>query len=146
MIDTVLVVCEGNICRSPMAAALLSKRLPKINVLSAGTRALVGRNADALAIQLMTRERLDISTHVAKFVTLERVREANLVLTMTKEQRVFVETSYPFSKGRVYRLGEQNGYDVVDPYRAGIDVFETSLRQIQIGVTTWTNTILRLNN
>jgi protein-tyrosine phosphatase len=83
---------------------------------------------------------------VAKFVTLERVREANLVLTMTKEQRVFVETSYPFSKGRVYRLGEQNGYDVVDPYRAGIDVFETSLRQIQIGVTTWTNTILRLNN
>ncbi|WP_406869377.1 low molecular weight protein-tyrosine-phosphatase [Paraburkholderia fungorum] len=146
MIDTVLVVCEGNICRSPMAAALLSKRLPNINVFSAGTRALVGRSADALAIQLMTRERLDISTHVAKFVTLERVREANLVLTMTKEQRIFVETSYPFSKGRVYRLGEQNGYDVVDPYRSGIDAFEVSLRQIQIGVTTWANTIIRLNN
>ena len=52
MIRKVLVVCEGNICRSPLACALLARALPHIGFSSAGTHARTGEGADPLVAEM----------------------------------------------------------------------------------------------
>ena len=64
--DNILVVCVGNICRSPMAEALLKQRFPNKNIDSAGVGALVGHPADPAALEIMTKQGIDITSHVAK--------------------------------------------------------------------------------
>ena len=66
MVRYLLVVCVGNICRSPMAAAMLKHQLGEqtdVTVGSAGLGALVGYPADDHAIALMQERGLDISDH-----------------------------------------------------------------------------------
>ncbi|MGF6992992.1 low molecular weight protein-tyrosine-phosphatase [Paraburkholderia sp. GAS32] len=144
MIDTILIVCEGNICRSPMARGLLAKELPRARITSAGLGALVGRQADPLAIELMAEREIDISGHVASALSLQDVRAAQLVLTMTLEQRRRIEANYSFVKGKVYRLGEHEGLDVLDPYRRGRAAFEMSLVQIERSLSRWLEAMIPL--
>jgi protein-tyrosine phosphatase len=145
MINSILVVCEGNICRSPMAQGLLANRLPKLRIMSAGLAALAGRSADSMAVQLMEAKGIDISDHVAVALSLEHVRLAHLILAMTQAQKKTIESMYPFTKGKVYRLAEHESIDVVDPYRRGMTVFQASLDQIESGLAHWFNSIARLN-
>lgn len=144
MIDNILVVCEGNICRSPMAQMLLAQQLPSVRVTSAGCSALAGRGADPCAIELMAERGIDLGGHVAVDLSLEQMRTANLILTMTADQRRRVEAGYPFSKGKVFRLGEFEKIDVVDPYRKGRAVFEMSLSQIDKSLGHWAEKINRM--
>ena len=48
--DNILVVCIGNICRSPMAAALLTERYSETHIDSAGLSALIGHSADKVRL------------------------------------------------------------------------------------------------
>lgn len=145
MIDTILVVCEGNICRSPMAQALLAQRLPDVEVISAGTHALVGYGADPLATQLMSERGIDMDQHVATALEFAHVSAAQLILTMTRTQRELIEAKFPFARGKVYRLGEHDQLDVVDPYRRNRFIFEIATAQIEQGVSHWVGIIARMS-
>ena len=79
---SVLTVCIGNICRSPMAEGLLTAKLPNIHISSAGTGALVGRPADTQAQKLMLQHGIDISRHVAQQVNKLICSQADLILVM----------------------------------------------------------------
>jgi len=140
------MVCEGNICRSPIAAALLARDMPHVSVASAGTRALVGRAADPVAVQLMDDRGLDLRNHVATLLTPAHLRSADLVLTMTLAQRELIETNYPYARGKTYRLGDHDDLDVVDPYQRGPFIFELAMTQIEQGVSRWLDTIARLSH
>ncbi|WP_322105705.1 low molecular weight protein-tyrosine-phosphatase [Paraburkholderia sp. J41] len=137
MIDRVLVVCEGNICRSPLACAMLAKELPDIGFSSAGTHALVGEGADPLVLEMAQERGVPLKDHVATALTAERVRSADFILTMTKAQREQIEMAWPYARGKVYRLGENEGIDVVDPYRRHRAAFELAFAQIEHGVAHW---------
>ncbi|WGS53981.1 low molecular weight phosphotyrosine protein phosphatase [Paraburkholderia sp. D15] len=137
----VLMVCEGNLCRSPMAAALLAAALPRVAVHSAGTRALVGRRAPALAVELMDGRGIDLRPHVSSVLTPAQVRGARLILAMTRAQCALIEHAFPFARGRVYRLGEHERLDIVDPYRRGRFTFELAIAQIEQGVQRWLDAI-----
>jgi protein-tyrosine phosphatase len=143
VIRDILVVCEGNICRSPMARALLASRLPGARVLSAGTGALAGRPADPVAIALMAEMGHDIRDHTALGIHLQLVRGAGLVLTMTAAQTRHITARYPFARGRVYRLLEREGTDVIDPYRQDRETFRAALGQIVRGVGLWGDKLSR---
>jgi protein-tyrosine phosphatase len=143
MIKRILVVCEGNICRSPMAQALLAQQLPGINVMSAGLAALTGRRADPMAVELMAEREIDLGGHVATDLNLQHVRSAELVLTMTQAQRQAIESSYQFAKGKVYRLGEHDQEDVMDPFRQRRAAFEKCLAQIERGIDRWFGIMIR---
>ncbi|WP_211254083.1 low molecular weight protein-tyrosine-phosphatase [Paraburkholderia nodosa] len=145
MIDSVLVVCEGNICRSPMAAALLAREIAPVLVRSAGTKALVGHRADPVAVELMAARGVDIRGHRATQLESWLATKSDLILAMDAEQKRFIERRIPSLHGRVFRLGDVmqdesatlDGFDVPDPYRRGRDAFMESLKHIDEGVSMW---------
>jgi protein-tyrosine phosphatase len=137
MISEILIVCEGNICRSPMAQGLLANALPGVDVRSAGLNALVGQRADPVACDLMAARGIDIGAHVGRQLELDHVRSAQIVFAMTRAQCRCIEIAHPFAIGKVYRLGHKEQIDVVDPYRLGRDAFEACLTQIECGLEHW---------
>ena len=135
--DSILVVCVGNICRSPMAAAILTERYPDKHVDSAGLSALVGHFADIKAIELMTIHDIDISSHIAKPISEALVSHADLILTMTTSQTKWIENRWPHCRGRIFRIGHWIDKDIVDPYQQDKSVFETSRQDIDDSLEQW---------
>lgn len=89
VVRNILLVCSGNTCRSPLAAAMLRAALEgepllgDVRVGSAGISAWDGAPASEGSYLVALERGLDLSTHRARMLTTELVREADLVLTMT---------------------------------------------------------------
>lgn len=140
MIRHILVVCVGNICRSPMAEALLRDALrgqEGITVESAGLGALVDRPADDNAIELMRERGIDITAHRARQLTPDMVTAADLVLVMEAGHKRVIDENEPVARGKIHRLGEWQNADIADPYRQPRAAFEASLAEIDKGVKSW---------
>ena len=145
-IRNILVVCIGNICRSPMAEGLLAAALPEAQVASVGLGALVGEPADAMARELMQERGIPIEGHRARQISSEVCQRADLILVMDGEQRREIEERYLFASGKVFRLCEFSDQDVPDPYRAGRASFERSLTLIEDGTQQWVKRISRVSS
>jgi protein-tyrosine phosphatase len=141
---SILVVCEGNICRSPMAQGLMAAALPQAEVHSAGLNALSGMPADETAVQLLQARGIDIRSHRALQITRELCSHSELILVMSTQQRHTIEEKYPFACGRTFRLGEFGKLDVPDPYRQPIWAFQESLQLIDQGVRDWLQRIRQI--
>ena len=140
MFNRILIVCMGNICRSPMGEALLARQLsaqPQMSVTSAGITALVGYPADEIAQALLLEQGIDISAHRARQLTGAMLRQTDLVLVMEAGHKRAIETIEPSARGKIYRLGEWGGFDIPDPYRQPRQAFEQSLQLIQQGIVDW---------
>jgi protein-tyrosine phosphatase len=143
--NTLLVVCEANICRSPMAEGLLRTKLGEaIRVRSAGFQAWSGMPADETAIRLLHQRGIDIAAHRALQITRELCIQSDLILVMSSEQRTRLEEKYAFVRGRVFRVCEAATRDVPDPYRQGEPAFLRSLEFIEEGVRDWLERIRKL--
>jgi protein-tyrosine-phosphatase len=129
--STVLFVCTGNLCRSPMASGLLRKRLAKDgldarhHVLSAGVWAVDGHPASENAIAVMAERGIDITDHIAHTITADDVAEADLILAMSKEHERMIQNTWPQYDWKLYRLSEMVGKrrDVRDPYGGPIEEY-----------------------
>jgi len=144
MIQNILVVCVGNICRSPMAEALLQCALrgqDGITVESAGLGALVGHPADNYALELMEEAGIDISEHRARQIHPDMVGAADLVLVMEAGHKKAIDDADPTARGKVHRLGEWQEKDIDDPYRQPKEAFADALEDIKEGVASWAKKI-----
>ncbi|RQR26805.1 low molecular weight phosphotyrosine protein phosphatase [Burkholderia sp. Bp9143] len=150
-VATLLVVCIGNLCRSPMAEALFRARLPGVDVQSAGIGACDGQPADPHAVHLMRTRGFDIDAHRARRLPPALAARADLILVMDLAQKRWLEQCLPALRGRVFRLGLPDpsaglpsGFDVPDPYLGPRASFEHSLRLIERGVDAWSARIASL--
>ncbi len=139
MIKQVLLVCTGNICRSPLGEALLRRTLKErgiegIDVASAGTGAWDGAPASEGAYLVGLERGLDLSGHRARLLTRELVEEADLILTMARHHRARVDELG--GEGRVFVLGEYAGRDVdeaevSDPFGGDLEVYRHTCVELE---------------
>ena len=105
-----MVVCTGNICRSPFAAQLLGDRLEQAgvdaSVWSAGTHAMVGYPMPPEAAALSRRAGLDPDAHQGQQLTPTMVDLADVVLTASREHRAAVVKMLPRASRRTFTLRE----------------------------------------
>jgi protein-tyrosine phosphatase len=141
----ILVLCIGNICRSPMAEGLLKRALPDRIIRSAGVGALIGKPADPLSVKLMDEEGVDISDHCAQQVSSRLISQADLILVMDLEQKKYIESHFVGARGKVFRLCEDRKIDVPDPYREGIESFRVAQKLIEEGVKFWVGQIKKMD-
>ena len=139
--DNILVVCVGNICRSPMAEALLKQRFPNKNIDSAGVGALVGHAADPAVIEIMSKQQIDITNHVAKQIDEQLAKKVDLIFTMSDGQTKWIEERWPFCRGKTFKIGHWTDKDVADPYKHEMSAFETAYQDIVDGIEQWTDKI-----
>jgi low molecular weight protein-tyrosine phosphatase len=138
--NSILVVCVGNVCRSPVAEFLFRRELGErdIHVSSAGLGALVGRPIDQHAAELLKDEGIDASEHRARQLEPSMLREADLVLAMERRHLNSVVKLAPEASGKVFLFDKWHaGSDVPDPFRRSRSVFEQVHASIERGVGSW---------
>ncbi len=140
LFNRVLLVCVGNICRSPVAEALLRQRLGAdgpARVSSAGLQALEGSGMDPTAACLLREAGVAMAAHRARQATPALLRAADLVLAMERAHVEAVVARVPQMRGRVFRLGHWEGVDVPDPYRQQRIAFEHVHALIERNLEHW---------
>lgn len=138
--QNILLVCVGNICRSPTAEYLLRQRLPQshVGVSSAGLGALEDSPMDVTAEQLLREHGIDGSAHRGKQLDADMLRRADLVLVMEKAHAARIARMAPEVSGKVFLLGKwQDGQDIPDPYGQQRPAFEHVYELIDHGVSRW---------
>lgn len=121
----ILIVCTGNICRSPMAEGLLKHLLlPKweghVHIHSAGTYGLTGNPAEPHAVRTMEQMGIDIRDHRARPIDETMICTADFLIVMEEMHRDYISTVRPQAAQRIWLLGEfgRSGrlIEVADPY------------------------------
>ena len=126
MFNSILIVCVGNICRSPTAEAILKHKLEGtgIQVSSDGLGALVGKPVDAAAAEVMAEHGLSLPDHSARQLTTEMLHSADLVLAMENRHLQSIFKMVPEARGKSFLFGRWlGGCETPDPYRQSRPAF-----------------------
>lgn len=116
---SVAFVCKGNLCRSPFAAALLSRACVSLEVRSYGLDAADGDRAEAAGRSLARSYGVDLEEHRTRRLDAEVVRTTDLFLVMEAWQARAIERRWPATRGRVQLLGDflpAPPYGIEDPW------------------------------
>ena len=134
----ILVVCKGNICRSPLAEAYLKSQVEKkglpIQVCSAGLETSFGKPAHPLAQVVGTQGGLVLNQHATQPLHKEQVERADMILVMEWRQRNRIIKLYPQAGPKVFLLRQfydQSVREVADPYSGTLDDFQTCFLMIK---------------
>ena len=140
----VLVVCTGNVCRSPMAAAILRRRLAErgatgVEVTSAGTAPWDGAPASEGSYLISLEHGLDLSDHRARQLTTDMVAGADLVLGMSPHHVERVETLG--GAGKAHLLGAYAGEsgdaaEVADPFGGELEDYRVTYDRLVVLIET----------
>lgn len=146
MFNSILVVCAGNICRSPTAEYLLKDKLQDkqtgISVSSAGLTALVGKSAEATATSIALTNNVDMSAHQGRQLNSALIAENDLILVMEERHLSDLLGQYPQARGKTFLLGKWiDNTEIPDPYRQSHEAFEHVYQLIDKSCAAWTKYI-----
>jgi glycine hydroxymethyltransferase len=139
-VKSVLFVCTGNICRSPIAEGLFRRLLgnrKEIEVASAGVHAVHGQPPSLYAVQVCEEEGVDISGLRSQPLTAALIDRATHIFAMTGAHLETIQMLFPqgAEKSFLLREFEEPGTtvwrDVLDPIGLGREVYEDCARTIK---------------
>lgn len=140
MFKSILVVCAGNICRSPTGEYLLKNMLvdSDIKVSSAGLTALVGKGAESTATSIALTHNIDMSGHKGRQLSSALIAENDLILVMEERHLADLLGQYPQARGKTFLLGKWlDDTEISDPYRQSHEAFEHVYNLIDRACTAW---------
>lgn len=138
MFNSILVICTGNICRSPLGERYLRKMLPSKRIDSAGTGALAGHAADESASKIALLNGLTLDGHQARQLTASMAREYDLILAMEKVHIEYVSRIAPEARGKTMLFGHWLGQrEIPDPYRKSEEAFVSVYSLIEQAGKNW---------
>lgn len=138
MFNSILVVCTGNICRSPIAERLLRRALPHKKIDSAGTKALISCPADPSSLAVSQKHGLSLDNHTGRKFTATLGRQYDLILVMEREHIEQIGSMAPEVRGKTMLLGHWlNNRDIPDPYHKSEEAFESVYQLIEQACQCW---------
>jgi len=139
---SMLLVCSGNTCRSPMAEVVARQMIAErrglhaddleaagVTVQSAGVFANNGTSASTEAVKAMAEVKIDLSGHRSKALNAELVQSADVIYTMTESHRQAVVDAFPGAEAKVYRLDAEA--DVEDPFGGTLRQYQRTAEMIR---------------
>jgi tRNA threonylcarbamoyl adenosine modification protein (Sua5/YciO/YrdC/YwlC family) len=140
---TILFVCSGNTCRSPMAEAITRRVLAEqlhvpepeletrkgISVLSAGSYALPGARANPHAVEALKDLGSDLSHHRSRPLTVELIHQADVIFTMGRSHAAAVQALVPSASEKVATLDPAG--DIDDPIGGDATLYRDLAGQLQ---------------
>jgi RpiB/LacA/LacB family sugar-phosphate isomerase len=142
---TVLFICTGNICRSPMAEGIFRhvvKGRRDIQVMSAGIGAMDGQAPSPYAVKAVKELGIDISKQRSRQLTAELVQEADYIFGMTHSHVDTVLLLYPYAAEKTFLLREFDETldifekDISDPIGGSYEVYLNTRDQIEQGIAS----------
>lgn len=138
MFNSILVVCVGNICRSPVGERLLKQAIPELKVESAGINALVGKPADRDMSKVAEMHGLSLNDHVAQQFSANLGAKYDLILVMESGHRREIATIAPQLAGRVMLFDKWIGEKGIDdPYLQSIEFHERTFNALSKAADSW---------
>ena len=141
-IQTVLIVCSGNLCRSPIAEGLLKgllqdAKVQGVRVHSAGTLGIEGEPASAHGIEACEREKdIDIGDHRSKGLDRQMIEDADLIFCMAARHLAWIHQATPDIQVNAHLLKAyagvpaELGWDVSDPVGMDYATYRTSCLEL----------------
>ncbi|MCO6524962.1 MAG: hypothetical protein J6562_08060 [Candidatus Schmidhempelia sp.] len=138
MFNSILVVCVGNICRSPIGERLFKKIYNNKRITSAGLAALVDKPADPKSVEVAKKYGLSLEGHKAQQLTKELCLNHDLILVMENRHVEGVCHIAPEVRGKVMLFGHWlNRQEIPDPYRQDKQAFEHAYSLLQQSSVLW---------
>ena len=141
MFERILVICTCNICRSPLAAALLTRGLVEkkgsASVQSAGVAALTGHAAEETVSRIAAEHGISLADHCATQISIDATRQAELILAMEQRHIDAVLAFDPTARGKTFLLGHWSSREIADPYRQEEAAYRHAHAQIAETTGEW---------
>ena len=131
---TLLILCHGNLCRSPYLQAVIKRALPEMRVESAGFMAL-GGPAPPFAVAVSARRGIDLSGFRSRPLVQAMVRGADLIVVMDDDQADRVHHYYGVPRHHIIVAGDLDPLPsstraILDPYDQPMAAFEASYNRL----------------
>lgn len=143
-----MVMCTGNICRSPMAEQVLRHQLAQRDIMaevaSCGLAAPVGRRPHPFALQVNEKHNIPISPEKRSIAcTSAGLKRASILLVMDHQHRYQIMRRYPFASGKTFLLGHWTDEEILDPLHSPLEAFEQVYNQVDQGCRLWIDHLLQ---
>ena len=142
MFSNILVVCVGNICRSPTGERVLQQLLPNKTISSAGIAVeksrLTGKSADETAKLIASEKGFSLENHQAQQLTAQLCSKQDLILVMEQGHIDALTEIVPEARGKTMLFGHwMNPVDIPDPYRQSREAFDHAYSLIEQSAQAW---------
>jgi protein-tyrosine phosphatase len=137
---TILIVCLGNIIRSPFAASVIAQALGEqapVSIASAGLEATPGRSPHPTALLIAAARRVDLSAHAASPVDLGMVSKSDVIFVMDIPQLAVMRRRFPEARAKTFLLSclaPETPLEIRDPFDGDESVFQACFDHISRAV------------